>query len=262
MSGAIFELDGDRFVPAPQSRARWYADALHGGPVAALFARGFEQEESAVPMMVTRLTIDLMRPVSTVPLTVTTRVVRTGRRIQVLEASMEAGGVAVAQASALRMRIIELEVPDHPRRDPMPGPDLFDPYSMRGGDGEWFHTHGVEVRYVEGDFYEPGPSVVWMRLAMPLVAGEEPTPLQRVAAVADFGNGLSRVLPRGWLFINPDLSVHLSRYPVGEWVGLRSRTDADDAGIGLAQSELFDEGGAIGHALQGLLVDRGADWVE
>ncbi|HLA67004.1 MAG TPA: thioesterase family protein [Acidimicrobiia bacterium] len=262
MSGAIFEPEGDRFLPAPESRARWYADALHGGPVAALLARAFEREPSPVPMMVTRMSIDLMRPVKTVPLGVTTTVIRAGKRIQVVEASLDADGVEVARATALRMRTIDLPVPSHHRRQAFPDPAAITPYEMRETEGVWFHTSAVEARFIEGDFYEPGPATVWMRLILPLVAGEEPTPLQRTTAVADFGNGLSRVLPSGWLFINPDLTVHLSRYPLGEWVGLRARTDIDDQGVGLAQSELFDEAGAIGHALQGLLVDTGAEWVD
>lgn len=257
MSAAIFELDGDRFLPTRESRAGWYPDALHGGPVAALFARAFEAVPAPVPMMITRITIDLMRQVKTVPLAVATRVVRTGKRIQVMEASLEAQGVEVARVSALRIRLAGMVVPEHPRREPFPDPHALPLYTMREAEGDWFHTRAVEARFVEGDFYEPGPATVWMRLTMALVEGEQPTPLQRAAAVADFGNGLSRVLPRGWLFINPDLSVHLSRYPVGDWVGLRSRTDIDD-GVGLAQSELFDRGGAIGHALQGLLVEQGA----
>jgi hypothetical protein len=262
VSGGIFEPEGSHFVPAPASRARWYPDALHGGPVAALFARAFEQVPAPSPTMVTRLTVDLMRVVPTRPLGVQTRVLRSGKRIQVLEASMEADGMEVARATALRMRLIDLPVPDHPRRDPLPTPEVTPRYEMRQVDGEWFHTHAVEARFVEGDFYERGPATVWMRLTMPIVSGETPTPFQRVAAVADFGNGLSRVLPGGWLFINPDLTLHLNRYPASEWVGLRSRTDIDHQGVGLAQSELFDGQGAIGHALQGLLVDQGADWVE
>ena len=256
MSGAIFDIDGDRFLPAPVSRARWYAEALHGGPVAALFARQVERVAAPVPMMVTRLTVDLMRPVPTKPLIVNTKVARAGKRIQVIEASMEADGVEVARASALRIRVDDVAVPEHPRRAAIPPAGGIESYSMREGEGEWFHTRAVEARFVEGDFYEPGPATVWMRLALPLVAGEEPTPLQRVAAVSDFGNGLSRVLPTGWLFINADLTVYLHRYPGDEWVCLRSRTDIDDDGVGLAQSELFDAEGAIGHALQALLVEK------
>jgi len=112
------------------------------------------------------------------------------------------------------------------------------------------------MRYIEGDFHDPGPATAWMRMTLPIVAGEEATPLQRVAALADFGNGLSRVLASGWWFINADLTVYLERPPAGEWVALRARTDMDDQGIGLAQSELFDQDGSIGHALQSLFVDR------
>ncbi len=261
MSGAVFDADGARYLPAPESRARWYAETLHGGPVAALVARAFEAEPAPVPMMVTRMTVDLMRPVTTAPIEVTTRPVRTGRRIQVLEASLDQGGTEVVRATGLRIRTTDLAVPDHPERAVPGGPDGLSTYRMLDeDDGDWFHTRAVEMRFVDGDFYEPGPATVWARLTMPIVAGEEATPLQRVAAMADFGNGLSRVLPFGWLFINPDLTIHLDRLPESEWICLRSRTDLADHGVGLAQSELFDTNGAIGHALQGLLIDRESDW--
>jgi hypothetical protein len=186
------------------------------------------------------------------------RVVREGRRIQVAEGSMEAAGIEVARASVLRIRSADLEVPDHPVRSRPGDPEGVSRYDMPdAADGVWFHTHGVEMRFAEGGFLEPGPATVWMRLAVPLVAGEEATPIQQVAAVSDFPNGISRVLPSGWLFINADLTVHLHRYPVDDWVALRARTDIE-GGVGLAQAELFDREGAIGHALQSLFVARSA----
>lgn len=261
MNGPVFRRDGDAFLPQPVSRAGWYDEVLHGGPVAALFAREVEQVPAAIETMVTRLTVDLMRPVPTKPLTIDARVVREGRRIQVIEGVMEADGIPVARASALRMRVADIEVPEHPRRDALPGPEGFDSYDAWQKDEgeEWFHSHAVESRFVEGDFYEPGPATVWMRLIVPLVDGEGPSRLQRVAAVSDFGNGISRVLGRGWLFINADLTVYLQKYPEDDWVCLRARTDIDSTGVGLAQSELFDRSGAIGHALQSLFVDRAPD---
>jgi acyl-CoA thioesterase len=257
VSEAVFVLDHGRFVPQPVSRARWYDEVLHGGPVAALFARQVELVEAAVPMMVTRLTVDLMRPVPTKPLAVSTRVIRAGRRIQVVDAVMEADGIEVARASALRMRAGAVDVPEHPRREPLPGPERLEQARWRGDDdGIWFHSHAVEMRFVEGSFYEAGPATAWLRMALPLVEGEAASPLQQAAAVADFGNGLSRVLAGGWWFINADLTVYFERYPRSDWIALRSRTDIDDDGVGLAQSELFDLEGAIGHALQSLFVDR------
>ena len=257
MSEAVFVREGENFIPQPVSRARWYEEVLHGGPVAALFARQVELVETAVPMMVTRLTVDLMRPVPTKPLAVSTRVIRAGRRIQVVEALMVADGTEVARATALRMRLGEVDVPEHPRRNPPTGPEGLERAGWRGDDdGIWFHSHAVEMRFVEGSFYEPGPATAWLRMTQPLVDGERASPVQQAAALADFGNGLSRVLAGGWWFINADLTLYLERQPRGDWMALRSRTDIEDSVIGLAQSELFDREGSIGHALQSLFVDK------
>jgi len=258
VSEAVFTEAAGRFQPQPVSRARWYDEVLHGGPVGALFAREVERVPSAQPMTVTRLTVDLMRPVPTKPISVATRVVREGRRIQVIEAMMESDEVEVARASALRMRVGDVTgLPEHPRRGSQDGPDGLETAVWRGDDdGIWFHSHAVEMRFVEGHFYESGPASAWIRMVLPLVEGDETTPLQRAVAVSDFGNGLSRVLAGGWWFINADLTVYLERYPRTDWMLLRSRTDIDPTGVGLAQSELFDREGSIGHALQSLFVDR------
>ena len=113
----------------------------------------------------------------------------------------------------------------------------------------------MEYRFLEGAFLEPGPARVWMRMRCPLVAGEQPTPLQRVLAAADSGNGVSATLDwRKYLFINVDLSVHLERMPVGEWVGLDAVTLPEPNGVGVADTLLFDQRGRIGRALQSLLI--------
>jgi hypothetical protein len=94
-----------------------------------------------------------------------------------------------------------------------------------------------------------------MRMRVPLVDGEAPSPLTRVLSVADSGNGISSVLDwRAHIFINPELTVHLLRYPVGEWVCLDARTSIDQDGIGLSESALYDQDGAIGRAAQSLFV--------
>jgi hypothetical protein len=98
---------------------------------------------------------------------------------------------------------------------------------------------------------------VWIRLTVPLVEGEEPTGLQCVAAAADFGNGISGALPiERFTFINPDLTIHLLRPPVGPWIGLAGRSHYGDTGAGLAESALFDAQGRVGRSAQSLLVAR------
>ena len=118
-----------------------------------------------------------------------------------------------------------------------------------------FATDAMDIRFLSGTFIEPGPATAWFRLRYPLVAGEDPSPLQRVAAAADFGNGISAVLPwDAYVFINPDLTIYLERAPVGEWFLLESETRLGRHGIGLSESLISDEEGHLGRATQALLV--------
>jgi hypothetical protein len=114
----------------------------------------------------------------------------------------------------------------------------------------------MEMSMARGEIGVPGPAGVWFRLAVPVVAGEETTPLMRVAA-ADFGNGISGAVT--WdehLFINPDLTIYLHRLPAGDWIGLDARTWPTREGVGIADTALYDEDGRIGRSVQALLLDR------
>jgi hypothetical protein len=127
---------------------------------------------------------------------------------------------------------------------------------VTGFDDVMFARDGVEHRVVAGRFEDPGPATDWIRLAQPVVAGRETTPLERVLAAADFGNGISGWFQMGEaLFVNPDLSVNLHRLPVGEWVCVDATTHIGADGVGLAESRLWDEHGPIGRATQSLLVE-------
>ena len=79
-----------------------------------------------------------------------------------------------------------------------------------------FANAGAEVRFVQGHFASVGPASAWVRLAVPLVAGEEPSALQRVAAAADFGNGFSAVLDFERLHLHQPRLHHL-RHPARRW---------------------------------------------
>ncbi len=259
MVAALFEPDGDRLVPTPLCRGPWSPDAQHGGPPAALLARAIERA-AAGDLFVARLTVELLRPVPLVPLTVAARLARPGKRVQLVEATLAADGTDVARAVGLRIRRTSLALPPGLAvAAPPPGPEAGTPTtSPWATDAPAFHKDAVEHRFVAGGFDRPGPATDWIRLRVPLVAGEPTSPLARVAAVADFGNGISWVLSRldGWRFINPDLTIHLHRVPAGEWVCLEAETAVEPSGVGTAESRLWDERGPLGRALQSLLVDR------
>ena len=261
VTDALFEPDGDTFVPTALTTGPWDPGAQHGGAPAALLAGRIDRVDAPAAMSVARLTYELLRPVPLAPLRVTTSVIRPGRKVQLVQASLlTLDDTEVVRATALRIRTADLPVPDDTRPvDPVPpghehGTVLQFPTVRH--DGPSFASAACDIRFVEGGFDRPGASVAWIRLTVPVVAGEPVSPLERVAAAADFGNGVSWVLPRErWVFINPDLTVHLVRPPVGEWVCLRSLTVPHDDGIGMAESALYDTEGRMGRSVQSLLLD-------
>ena len=101
-----------------------------------------------------------------------------------------------------------------------------------------------------------GALAAWIRLRGDLLPDEPPSPLARVAAAADFANGLSWILPwRDWLFVNTELTIHLSREPAGEWIGLDARTTSSAGGFGVSTATLHDLEGPIGVCAQSLFVE-------
>jgi hypothetical protein len=159
----------------------------------------------------------------------------------------------VARATAWRVLRTD-SPPVSPRTAPPALPSETPPPAVASGwvDG---YLSAIEWRPVRGSFTQPGPAVVWARMRYPLVPDEETGPLERVLAVADSGNGVSSELDlRQWRFINPELTVHLHREAVGEWVCLDARTVISTGGAGLATSVLSDTRGQVGVGAQSLLI--------
>lgn len=262
MTDAIFYRDGAHFVPTELARGPWSPDAQHGGAPAALLARLAQDAEGGDAMQVARLTIELLRPVPIAPLTPRTRLLRPGKKVQLVEAALWHQETEVARCTALRMRRGDVPLPpDLPQQSPPPlagGGIASQPPWAAQVDYRAFHNAAVEHRFVAGSFAEPGPATDWIRLRVPVIDGEPTAPISRAAAAADFGNGVSWVLGRtaSYSFINPDLTVYLHRYPVGEWICLDAVTYPAASGVGLAESQLFDEQGSIGRALQSLLIEK------
>jgi hypothetical protein len=253
---AFFLPNADGFEPTELTRGPWDPGAQHAGPPAALIGRAVELAGQE-GMRTARITFDIPRPVPIAPLQLAAKVVRGGRSVELVEASLRAGGTEVMRAVALRLRRAELTLPGglDGAGPPPPGPDHgehrpFFPTATEVG----YHT-GMEWRFVTGSFREPGPATVWLRMRHPLLPGEEPSPLTRVLIAADSGNGVSSVLDwRRYLFVNPDLTVHLQRDPAGEWVCLDARTTIDPGGSGLAESTIHDRHGPVARGLQTLYV--------
>jgi hypothetical protein len=248
--------DPDRFVATEHTSGPWDPAMQHGGPPSALLARAAEREPASMPVTVVRMAVEILGPVPVGEVSVSSRVARSGRSVELVEAELVAGGRPAVLARAWRVRVGELELPPliAPPSDTPPMPDKDTPYA-----GPWSggFLAAMQLRFSAGGWTEPGPATAWGRQRVALVEGEEPSGLQRLMTLADCGNGISGALPLAeWLFINPDLTVHLARYPVGEWLCLEAATTADPSGFGVATSTLYDRDGRVGHGAQSLFIDR------
>ena len=221
-----------------------------------LMAREIERFPADQPMFVTRLTVELLRPIGMTPLAVTSRLVRPGRKVQLVEASLWSGEQEVARTTALRMRVAEVAVPVDGEHPPHPLPESLPEWAGNWRPGAAYHLQGVEVRGPAQKRPEVGPGWAWFRLRLPLVEGEVTSGLVRICAAADFPNGISHVVdPRQTSFLNPDLTIHVIRLPVDEWVMVDARTWLERHGTGLAEGALYDRSGRIGRSAQSLLVE-------
>lgn len=250
----VFESADGRFVATELARGPWDPKAQHGGAPAALLVRAFERLEAPPGLQLARITYELLRPAPIGAVEIHVEVARPGRRVQLLEGSMVADGVEVVRARALRVHAADVGNLSTPGGAPPPGPDRGRTAQLRAPHRPMFTPDAIEIRFVSGTF-GGGPATAWFRLTRPLVEGEQPSPLQRLAAAGDFGNGISATLSWDhYLYINPDLTLYIEREPVGEWICLDSLTRISAGGIGIAESVLFDERGRVGRATQALLV--------
>ena len=252
MTEAFYCLDGELATPSELTRGPWDPNAQHAGPPSALLARALELCEPRDGARVARVTVEILAPVPIAPLTVTSRVARPGRSVELLEASLAGPDGEVMRARGWRVATADITV-DWEQEEPPPGRESGEALEFfPTGDSAGWHT-AMEIVFARGRVLEPGPATVWMRPRVPLVEGEAVTPLQRTLLAADGGNGVSA--PLDWsrfIFINTDLTVHLLRPPGGEWVCLDSVTHVD--GLGFTDTALWDERGRIGRAAQTLLV--------
>lgn len=245
------------------SRGPWQSDAAHGGAPAALLVREAETHCEDGQLRLLSLSSTFYGPVMLGEIEIISEVVKPGRRQKVVSLTMSSKGRTAIEAKAILIRVADVELPDTvepigPTMAPVEQGKAVERGLWFPGEEIAFHRTANTVVVIEG-----GPESVnhtgaaWFHLDCRVVPGEVVTPAQRAASAADFGNGLAHPVAFGeFLFVNCDLYVNLFRDPVGEWIGLVSRTDVDRVGSGLTETELHDTNGRFGSASQSLYIDR------
>ncbi len=252
MSDAFFQPDTDGFLPQGHATGPWSPDHLHGGPPCALVTRGFER---ALPddFQLTRISFELLRPVGFERLTLRTEVQTEGANVRRGTAVLEADGKPLIRAQAMAIRKVAIDV-ELPQETPPPLPATLSNFTFPFFKSPVGYHTSMEARIARGTL-GASPIAVWMRMKIPLLPDEKPSPFVRVVCAADSGNGVAQVVDiKRFTFVNAELSLSLLRRPKGEWICLDAHTMVTKDGIGLSDTRLWDEKGPIGRGDQALVV--------
>jgi hypothetical protein len=254
---SFFVQRGDVFDATELTRGPWSPSHQHGGPPSALLVGRLA---AAHPdRVVVRASIEFLRPVPIAPLRVELEPPAGGRRVLRARGCLveEAGTVlCVAQVTLIQSAPVAHALLNAEGADPPMPPDAaagatetFGFFRSETG----YHT-AMQLRFIRGRF-GAGPVRVWMRQRVPLIEGETVSPIERVLCAVDSAHGVSwRVDPREMSAVNPDLVVALHRLPESDWICLDALTANEAAGIGVAQSRLWDARGPLGWSLQSLVL--------
>lgn len=245
------EFDSTRATTSP-----WDEAMQHGGPPAALLVRAVERVRPDATMPIARISIDMLGPIAQGRIRTESRILRPGKRIELIEAKLWAGDRLSVTATAWRTRAVPNASDTQAHHVPAPDlPGEQEQHYLPGMDQDWGYGRSIEWRFAEGSYDRPGPASVWGRPRIPLVAGEDITPVQRLAVVADSANGLSAEMsPQDWAFIPPTMTLTLGRSPSSEWVNVTARTIISPDGRGVTDGDLYDLDGYVGAVSQPLVV--------
>jgi hypothetical protein len=263
---SIFQRDGDLLVPSGYARGPWYPNSQHGSAMLGLLARAVENHPAERPMRVVRLLVDLPKAAPLVPVSTPTRLVHSGKTMDLVEAAIEADGKSYARATAMRIRDADLDVSTH---SPTPAAATpFGPPPAIAGKSQLIPLIEVEAFHMAVDIRLPvaeAGHALWMRLRYPLVAGEATSPFVRTAALADWTYSVPIIAreiregkvvfrDRSFATINPDAGIHIHRSPHGPWICFNSEVHYGAHGAGTASAQVFDDVGPVGHTSQVILI--------
>ncbi len=246
---ALFVADGDAYVATNLAQGGWDPRSANGGVVLALLGQCLEDVPTLVPMTVGRFTADIVRPVPLGRrLNVRSTVVREGKKIQVVQMEVQVDGTEHVRATALRLRDADLVGPDLPvsTSEERPADGLEPP--ERSLSYRDLHTHSpgflqaVDMRRAR---HADGSVGCWFRLEVPVVAGQPVQPTARIVVGFDFANLIGvAVRPSAATMINPDVTAHVLRAPVDDWIAITGETRFNSSlGRGLTSAVLSDREG-------------------
>ena len=252
---SYFKRAGEHtFLATDHVSGAWDTSTQHIAPALGLLAHAVESDRDqrrSDRLAIGRLSYDILGtlPVDLVEITVS--VVRPGRTIELVEATLSHHG-----RDAVRLRAWLLQPGDTTAVAATTLPAIAPPDEMAAWDPSTVWPGGfIASAEVRRDQVAPGRAAFWVRTPVPLLEDEEVSRLASAAGLFDIANGMTvRADPAQVAFPNIDLTAHLFAEPRGDWVGFDTTVSFGAGGLGLTSSVLHDVHGPIGTMSQALTI--------
>lgn len=235
----------ESFLPRPEAEADWGGGRMQGPAVTGLLARAASRTAAAErPQLVpSRGAFELFRPALMRETRARIEIVRSGPRILLLDAFLEQGGEVCARGHLSFVRPGEDPADRVWSADqslPVPAPDV-----ELDERGRCYRTETTDWSAVAGRAASPTRKFVWQG-GISTVEGEAPSGFERVCSASDLASMSVNWGERGVQHINTDVTVSLSRTPVGAGVGIGVLDRSAHAGVVAGAATVYDERGALG----------------
>lgn len=232
------------------AQGAWNEQEQHMAPVTGILCYEIEQFNPISNMRIGRISLDIFGMIHFGEFTITTKSIRPGKTIELLESIFEAKGKICVIARAWRMITSDSSEVLGLEDQKVPHPESLEKWEgMQQWPGGFIQT--IETRTNLNE-HRLGKGVVWLTNTFYLVEGYQNSDFTRLMGMVDVANG---VAPRQsgnfeWIFPNLDLQIHLHRLPKGAWLGLEVVQQYGDDGIGLTSAVLHDIHGPFGRSEQ------------
>ncbi len=248
-------LGENRYESTAHAQGAWNSHEQHMAPVTGIMVHALEQYRPRDDMRLARLSFDILGLIPAGEFTIETMLLRPGRTIELLQAELIAEGRVAVRVTAWRLQKNDTTAVEAYADEPLDSLESSIPWDgMTIWPGGFIKT--LEGRSCPG--HAPGRGRAWLHSPFTMLdGGEHSSALVRLLGLADSANGVSARMtpePGGYMFPNVDLSIHIYREPVGQWLGLDTHVSLGADGIGLTSSVLNDVNGPFGRTEQILTV--------
>lgn len=236
----FFAASDGMFHPTDASMSRWGANAMSGPAVVGLAAHCLERDYGTDGFLPTRLTADLFKLAQRTPTEVRTRLVRDGRRVRGSECDVIQDGAIVARATMIQYRQSAA-----PRGREWVSDDSF--VRPEGVRGTAYHIGSDDVGWSSsGAAHQNASRKRVYHRTVDVLEGETPSPFVRTVVAAEATSLVTNLGTEGIGYINGDLTVAMSRLPIGDYVGVQADSHWCADGIAVGSATLFDDQGPFG----------------